>query len=1207
LPNATSQRNARRVSLASADRLLADLRWPPGRPGPAPADRIPLAAARTSRLHLGPAAVQALPGPVRGEEVVLLGEPFYRIANYDRMRPFFMTVVSAFDHWMFISSTGALTAGRRDPDLALFPYCTDDKIHDSADITGSKTLIVASRQGRDCLWEPFSERYRGIYRLQRNLYKSLCGSRLVFEEANFDLDLVFRYGWFSGDRFGFVRRAWLTNCGLANVRVRLLDGLQNLMPCGAGSQFQLEKSSLLDAYKKNELVSGTGLGLFRLSSIPIDRPEPAESLRTTVAWSLGLEECRRLLSSVQVDAFRRGEPVSPETDVRAERGAYLLEGELPLARGATREWMIVADVNQGPCEVAGLNRLLGRPSHLWKLVEKDIHAGTRELERIVASADGLQASARSMGNARHFSNVLFNVMRGGVFYHGYDVDVADLQAFVRNANRDLAARRRAFFRRLMPRVRQDRLIRLAARGDDRDLERLCREYLPLTFSRRHGDPSRPWNRFRIAARNPDGSRALEYEGNWRDIFQNWEALALSFPAYAAGMVCRFANASTVDGYNPYRITREGIDWEVVDPANPWSHIGYWGDHQIIYLLKLLELLQRHEPATLRGFLTRNLFSYANVPYRIRPYEQLVRDPRNTIVFDGACEELVRQRVAARGSDGKLLWDEQGRVRLVNLAEKLLVALLAKLSNFVPDAGIWLNTQRPEWNDANNALVGNGVSMVTLCYIRRFLAFCLEILQPLEGADIELSEEVAAHLEATGRILRRHRALLGTGLDERQRRRVLDELGRAGGRYRRAVYARGLSGRTARVGGAAIRGFLETALAFVDGSIRSNRRSDGLYHAYNLINLETPGELHVHRLYEMLEGQVAVLSSGRLTPEASLEVLQALRRSSMYRADQNTYLLYPDRQLPRFLEMNNIPRRDVEASRLLRRLLRDNNRSLVERDVNGRVHFNARVMNAPDVSRILAELAAAGYGRLVRSEAQLLLDLFERLTGHASFTGRSGTFFGYEGLGCIYWHMVSKLLLAAQESFFRAADAGAPADLLQQLADCYYDIRAGLGDHKTPDVYGAFPADPYSHTPGHAGARQPGLTGQVKEDILCRWGELGVFVDGGQIRFTPLLLRRDEFQAASRLFTYVDVRGTRQRLRIPANSLAFTYCQVPIVYEVAGECGLEVVFQDGTRAQSRASRLSAEISRSIFDRSGRVRMIRAAIVPNNTSRGNDLIP
>ena len=35
---------------------------------------------------------------------------------------------------------------------------------------------------------------------------------------------------------------------------------------------------------------------------------------------------------------------------------------------------------------------------------------------------------------------------------------------------------------------------------------------------------------------------------------------------------------------------------------------------------------------------------------------------------------------------------------------LLVLLLARFFNYIPEAGLWMNTQRPEWNDANNALV-----------------------------------------------------------------------------------------------------------------------------------------------------------------------------------------------------------------------------------------------------------------------------------------------------------------------------------------------------------------------------------------------------------------------------------------------------------------------------------------------------------------------
>ena len=46
---------------------------------------------------------------------------------------------------------------------------------------------------------------------------------------------------------------------------------------------------------------------------------------------------------------------------------------------------------------------------------------------------------------------------------------------------------------------------------------------------------------------------------------------------------------------------------------------------------------------------------------------------------------------------------------------------------------------------------------------------------------------------------------------------------------------------------------------------------------------------------------------------------------------------------------------------------------------------------------------------------------------------------------------------------------------------HFEINAGIGAHKSPELYGAFPTDPYSHTPGGKGAQQPGMTGQVKEE------------------------------------------------------------------------------------------------------------------------------
>ena len=126
-------------------------------------------------IYLGDTVQKEEAGLITGQFVTLRGQDYYQISHYDRMRPFFMSIVSASDHWMFISSNGALTAGRKNPENALFPYYTDDKIHDALDLTGSKTLILVALEGKTFLWEPFSDRYEGIYALQRNLYTNIYG------------------------------------------------------------------------------------------------------------------------------------------------------------------------------------------------------------------------------------------------------------------------------------------------------------------------------------------------------------------------------------------------------------------------------------------------------------------------------------------------------------------------------------------------------------------------------------------------------------------------------------------------------------------------------------------------------------------------------------------------------------------------------------------------------------------------------------------------------------------------------------------------------------------------------------------------------------------------------------------------------------------------------------------------------------------------
>jgi hypothetical protein len=130
--------------------------------------------------------------------------------------------------------------------------------------------------------------------------------------------------------------------------------------------------------------------------------------------------------------------------------------------------------------------------------------------------------------------------------------------------------------------------------------------------------------------------------------------------------------------------------------------------------------------------------------------------------------------------------------------------------------------------------------------------------------------------------------------------------------------------------------------------------------------------------------------------------------------------------------------------------------------------------------------------------------------------------------------------------------------VERLRKQYFEIREGIGSHKRPDEYGAFPFDPYSHTPTMAGVQQPGMTGQVKEDIISRWFELGVSVRDGQVTFAPTMLRDEDFKDGELRFTY---------------------------------CGTEIVYSRKSKVESRKTfTLTKEQSAHLFARDGEIKQL-----------------
>jgi hypothetical protein len=215
------------------------------------------------------------------------------------------------------------------------------------------------------------------------------------------------------------------------------------------------------------------------------------------------------------------------------------------------------------------------------------------------------------------------------------------------------------------------------------------------------------------------------------------------------------------------------------------------------------------------------------------------------------------------------------------------------------------------------------------------------------------------------------------------------------------------------------------------------------------------------------------------------------------------------------------------------LLEQGRTDILQTQSDGTVRFAPGLANRDDLEAIAADLGP---------DLPALAAAYERVLRHREFTGRSGTMFGYEGLGCIYWHMVAKLLLAVQERVFEAVDQAAPE--LEALCGYYRRVRDGLGYRKDVASYGAFPADPYSHTPGEGGAQQPGMTGQVKEEILTRWGELGLRVRQGRVQFRPVLLDAAEVP--------------------PGGALSFTWARVPYTFRRGARTSLRVLGDAGWR-------------------------------------------
>jgi len=445
----------------------------------------------------------------------------YKITNVNRMDPFLMTITSGEDHWMYLSSTGCLTAGRKKAEYALFPYVTDDLLHRNAHFTGPVTVIRINDDDKNLVWRPFSP-YKESYEKEWNLHKNSLGDIVIFEEINHSLGLTFLYKWQSSAKYGFVRKSRLVNNNKKMLNIELIDGLRHIMPTGIELRTQQKMSNLANAYKVSEYMPDSNCALFFLNALLMDRPEPGESLYTNLVWSYFNGEKIISLNEEDIARFTANGAFNGTHLVVGKPGSFLIKIKKNLEPGSEIHWYTVADVHKSQSEVTHLISDLNDASKIELKLEESIRENHLLLQSAIGSADGFQCTNEIINDLHHTANTTFNVLRGGVFLNNYDLRIEDFLKFLSNRNTQIFERYSDKIKALPEKIGLRELIDFGDKIKEPSLRRLCREYLPLTLGRRHGDPSRPWNRFEIRIKDEDGNRLLYYEGNWRDIFQNWE-------------------------------------------------------------------------------------------------------------------------------------------------------------------------------------------------------------------------------------------------------------------------------------------------------------------------------------------------------------------------------------------------------------------------------------------------------------------------------------------------------------------------------------------------------------------------------------------------------------------------------------------------------------------------------------------------------------
>jgi len=377
------------------------------------------------------------------------------------------------------------------------------------------------------------------------------------------------------------------------------------------------------------------------------------------------------------------------------------------------------------------------------------------------------------------------------------------------------------------------------------------------------------------------------------------------------------------------------------------------------------------------------------------------------------EREIKKRVEQIGTDGKFIANQNGKIIHVNLTEKN--------TRFNPREAFQLYSWSRYLDEhatsglerCEQRLSGSGVSMVTLYYLRRYLTLFRELFQSSKITEVQVSKRLQSCLARLFEIFNSHLTLLNGSISDKDRNGILDKTRSSRNKYRNKIYSKGFSERRKNVTIAELREFIELSLSIsIILSKQTNEKITSIMHT-TWWRLKMEWDFYTSLVWNARRAGSSSQFRLSFLRENQWKCLDALRASALYRKDQSSYLLYPDRQLPRFVEKNTIPKKEFEKSALLKKLVENEIKQIVLTDLK---REDTLPQWFPECwhfwKTALDELRDNEYQALVQKEREFILDTMNVCLIISHLPDVQEHSIKYEGLGCItgIWFLNCCLLL-----------------------------------------------------------------------------------------------------------------------------------------------------------------------------------------------------